>query len=321
MKEKKRAEYYVYRYIWLENREIVYVGKTDASLKQRIDAHEKEEKFQPYRGAWKIEYVELSNRVETDIVEKYLINLWKPVLNEKDCVPGLASICMQIPQWKPYSEYEAMKKKENQLLLAIAQKNAKEDTELLFQMVAQNKDRIFSCTLHRTGMLPFPDGLHKVVKTNVFLNGNAYTQQIVPEEKENILRFWNQILVLIWEPVTLLWKFSPKEEEEYRNLCNAALFGQILSDFAKDGFEIEDGLGRGVFEWDANKWNTSYLNQYYGNFFEEALAEASGFLSVKEEMFKFLPRIQEDIACEKIKILRRSGAIPYEDDEEIFKTA
>lgn len=102
-----KQEHYVYRYVLNDTQEIIYIGKTDASLKQRIDAHEGEPKFQPYLGRWRVEFIELANSVETDIVEKFLINSLKPPINEKDCVSGVTNMCINLPEWRPYSEYEA----------------------------------------------------------------------------------------------------------------------------------------------------------------------------------------------------------------------
>ena len=107
MLTKNKQEHYVYRYVLNNTQEIIYVGKTDASLKQRIDAHEVEPKFQPYLGRWRVEFIELANSVETDIVEKFLINSLKPLINEKDCVSGITNMCINLPEWHPYSEYEA----------------------------------------------------------------------------------------------------------------------------------------------------------------------------------------------------------------------
>lgn len=140
----KKQEYYVYRYILNDTQEVIYIGKTDASLKQRIDAHLTEPKFQPYLGRWRVEFIELANSVETDIVEKYLINTLKPVINEKDCVAGVTNMAIELPEWHPYSEYEEISineratikieqaKKECKILLAIA--NADEDMIILSEI-------------------------------------------------------------------------------------------------------------------------------------------------------------------------------------------
>ena len=91
-------DYCVYRYTLRETGEVIYIGKTDASLKQRIDAHQKEDNFAPYIGLWDIDYLELQNNTETDIIEKYLINYYKPILNTKDNVTGFTnmSIILQL---------------------------------------------------------------------------------------------------------------------------------------------------------------------------------------------------------------------------------
>lgn len=100
------GEFAVYKYVY-EDR-VIYVGKTNASLKARIDAHSREESFKPYMAA-KIWYCELSNEVETDSVEKVLINLYKPEINIKDKVPLLTGeVALPDLKWIPYEEYKPL---------------------------------------------------------------------------------------------------------------------------------------------------------------------------------------------------------------------
>lgn len=70
--------HYVYKYVY--NGEIVYIGKNDTDLKTRIKQHEREEKFQPYLKS-DIYYIEVANKIMSDVVESELIRRYKPKLN------------------------------------------------------------------------------------------------------------------------------------------------------------------------------------------------------------------------------------------------
>lgn len=69
----------VYKYVY--NNEVVYVGKSDHSLKNRLNSHKKEDKFKPYLSKSDIYYAWVKNPAMTIILETYLINKYKPKLN------------------------------------------------------------------------------------------------------------------------------------------------------------------------------------------------------------------------------------------------
>lgn len=63
---------------------IIYIGKSDCDFRERIRAHRKDKKFQPYLDDdLKIFYFSLPNPAFTTIYETYLINKYQPLLNEK----------------------------------------------------------------------------------------------------------------------------------------------------------------------------------------------------------------------------------------------
>lgn len=76
-------KYYVYRFL-NSLREVVYVGKTRQPLEKRIESHFGSgghlQKSQ-IATVTKVEFLELSSRIEMDIVELYYINMWKPIFN------------------------------------------------------------------------------------------------------------------------------------------------------------------------------------------------------------------------------------------------
>lgn len=174
-------EYCVYRYTLIASNEVIYIGKTDASLKARIDAHEREEKFQPYRGAWVIDFVRLANRVETDVVERYLINYYKPVINEKDVEAGVPTVSITIPAWEKYEDYKE-KRKLKSAVMSNKRKEAANDLSLLYAAMGHNSGEFFSNSLHPTGRLPLVNGHMQVTEKEVRVVDGYFAQTVVDTE-------------------------------------------------------------------------------------------------------------------------------------------
>lgn len=104
----------VYKYVYED--EIIYIGKTDSSLRNRVNCHSQEEKFQKYLPKSQVFYMTTSNPLETEIYEKILINKYQPILNVKDKIgQKIARVSIQ-EKWEFYKYNEALKvscKKEN----------------------------------------------------------------------------------------------------------------------------------------------------------------------------------------------------------------
>lgn len=92
----------VYKYVYDD--QIIYIGKTNVSLKQRIYGHSKEDKFQEYLNKAKVYYAVLKNSTETAFVELYLINKYKPILNTNAKCDGDSNIFMEEPIWESWEE-------------------------------------------------------------------------------------------------------------------------------------------------------------------------------------------------------------------------
>lgn len=99
MSKEMNIRYAIYKYVY--NGKVVYIGKTNSSLNNRIKAHLNERKFQDYLSS-AIYYFECNNRIETSIYEKYLINKYKPILNEADKIIDRVLIDIKEPEWKEY---------------------------------------------------------------------------------------------------------------------------------------------------------------------------------------------------------------------------
>lgn len=96
------SEFYIYKYVIKDN--IIYIGKTNTSLYNRIKSHSKEEKFKEYKDA-NVYCFQCKNRIETDIYEKYLINKYKPILNVMDKISDTINIDIKEKDWMSYEEY------------------------------------------------------------------------------------------------------------------------------------------------------------------------------------------------------------------------
>ncbi len=99
----------LYKYVC--DGEIIYIGKSNANIYNRIKDHTRETKFKPYlQKGVEIYTCLLPNSAETDILEKALINQYKPVLNGTDNQPGFSShIEVNEPAWTLFNEHDYMK--------------------------------------------------------------------------------------------------------------------------------------------------------------------------------------------------------------------
>ena len=91
------SEYMVYKYV--HDDEIIYVGKTNSNIISRIDYHSAEGKFQPYLENCQIFYGECKNPAHTAILETYLINKYKPILNKSMKYDDNLGIKIEEPTW------------------------------------------------------------------------------------------------------------------------------------------------------------------------------------------------------------------------------
>ena len=95
---KKVRECGVYKFVFTVTQQVVYIGKTEDSFKNRIDAHYRgkgvDAKFLPYvQGGCEVYICKLANNAEKGLVsnlETALINLYKPVLNDVNNQSGLS---------------------------------------------------------------------------------------------------------------------------------------------------------------------------------------------------------------------------------------
>lgn len=294
-------DYCVYRYTLVETGEVVYIGKTDASLKARIDAHEREEKFQPYRGAWAIDFVRLANRVETDVVERYLINFYKPVINEKDVQEGVPTVTISIPAWERYEDYREPKQL-RAALIANARKQAAVDLDLLYAAMGNQNGVFLSEKLHPTGRLPMVRGSLQVTGKNVQFCDGYYVQTVV-------------------DPEALDASFHRLEDGIYRSVYkeeygNAPLeeiwdFVDRLKAFKRDGY-YESELSE-LLEME-NVPEIAVSSRYFDRFFSSVHKGACGiFAEIDPDGYDQIDAVEERIAADECALIKKDRGLFIEN--------
>ncbi len=103
-----KKEHGLYKFVDKDTGDILYIGKTNSSFNSRIITHlsgvGSEAKFKEHiKKGCNIYVCELPNSTETDIMERALINQYKPMVNRLDNRPGFSSlISIKEPEWKEW---------------------------------------------------------------------------------------------------------------------------------------------------------------------------------------------------------------------------
>lgn len=308
-------DYCVYRYTLRETGEVIYIGKTDASLKQRIDAHQKEDNFAPYIGLWDIDYLELQNSTETDIIEKYLINYYKPILNTKDNVTGLSNMSITLPEWKPYSVYEEDKRHTTEILIKQALQKAKLDDEFICNVLGSN-GKPFTLDFYHNGQIAGmsfskPEVLQSEVVEKDLLHKDIvrhiYTYD--PQNIEYLEHHFEEIEEKCFHPVALLWDFQEKQRQQLDILTEVS---QILDDllcFASEGFQIED-YEKDEYILECNPDCIPYIEDLFHDLCGK---DGNYYITVDETKFIEISDIKTKIAKERLKIYFAAGIRDFDN--------
>lgn len=95
--------HYIYKYVL--NNEIIYVGKNNTNLIERINQHAAEERFAQYNGDIEIYYIEVTSGFTSEALETLLIQKYQPVMNTEKKGEKLMIEFVE-PEWKNYEEYK-----------------------------------------------------------------------------------------------------------------------------------------------------------------------------------------------------------------------
>lgn len=242
---EKKSEFYVYRYTDRATKAVVYIGKTNCSLKARVDAHKREAAFRPYQCD--IDCVRLSNSVETDSVEKFLINYYKPCINLKDKVPMLTKdVSLKGLVWIPYEEYLASLKN-NKARASVLKKEALKMSNILDIIICMCADTVVHGPKDNEVPLPelvshFPtlDGYYQFARKEVTKNGEDYVHTILPGAPSYLEEHYFEVLSSIWRPVVQLWDLSDSELPDFAACEYAYEAIDLLKSFAREGYQSED---------------------------------------------------------------------------------
>lgn len=304
----RKREHIVYRYRLKETGEIIYVGKTNSSLKSRIDAHAKEEKFSPYKGKWEIDFIILANFVETDVVEKFLINKWKPVLNDKDCVSYKTnSLSIILPNWQPYSSYHPSK----HIKYAALYKEAKAKEHLAAALWTKDKAKVM---ILPSSSFKIPYGCCniqcQVIKPEISASIYGFEVEASVDwicHREDAKKYPNRFKTAIWEEIAQNFPFSNEDSEVLVRLEKAQILVSELEIYCEDGFDQGHGFDKGVFE--TSNWEDTFLEFGFQDLITELIADNEK-LNYLMEIPPFeknkLGIILENIAKTKLEIYKRN---------------
>ncbi len=204
---------------------MVYIGKTDHSLRARILAHKKEGAFKKYDCF--IDFVRLSNSVETDSVEKLLINYYKPAINIKDKTNGFTKeLTLPLLNWVPYACYKGSKESSEEAYKR-ALRSAQLDTELIYMALDCVKDKNmvrYTKFPHISGLLKYKDRQLIVLNPEIIKQDDGFMETFKPKACEFIDQHFNELLFESWKEVVRL---SSKNLEEKliiaRTIANLSL--------------------------------------------------------------------------------------------------
>ena len=102
-------------------------GKNDTNLESRIYQHKTEDKFKPYLQSREIYYIELANRIMSEVVESELIRRYKPKLNVAK-MSNWDGLEFKEPSWKLFNHKDKCTKKK------IIQQSRKNTISVIKQM-------------------------------------------------------------------------------------------------------------------------------------------------------------------------------------------
>lgn len=306
-------EFYVYRYTDKLTSQVVYIGKTNCSLKARVNAHKREEEFSPYDCD--IDYVKLSNEVETDSVEKFLINKYKPCINLKDKVPFLTvEIDIGGLNWEPYEKYLKGLKTNLQTKKALKVHATKQS--YVFDKVYE----AFELGASKV-RLPFVDvtlptsgaGFNWCERDVSYIEGE-YEFTVKKEAKSEFESRMYEILASIWMPIASSWDFSTQNSPKLAEIECAFEVLECLNKFAKLGFATADSCD--MFECVLPARLASGV-RYFEKHTEPAKVYGERiYLEWASDNHEHIGEAREEIYKDFVLLMRTEGVWGFEDNYE-----
>lgn len=309
MRERnENREHGVYRYLTKDN-QYLYVGKTDRSIRSRIVAHKIEPKFQNL-PEYKVEYVILSNAVESDCIEKFLINKYKPILNDKDKVSGLtADINIENLKWRPYETYEFKKNESFSRNVTMA----KQQYQYLQAIMNCNEDGYFHFTQMSNLLLPIKDEYLVLSDKNSCFDGKGYVFKINEDELAQVKENYYRIVADIFTPVLNRMEMNEDDELSYSIISSAIEFGESVDRFANNGFVDERSYEQYIMSFDNTE--QEILDCYREIFAEQPwISKNVNFAEIPSDLyFRYINFCKENAAKMMLPLLEKLGLIPKKE--------
>ena len=181
----------IYKYVY--DGEIIYIGKSDNSILNRVKGHAKEAKFKPYLDKAIIYYTVYENAAQTDFYESYFINKYKPKLNVAKMFDGNIGVDISEPEWHLLSELKETEKKEKTKKTAVFK--TQRAYERRIEMIKEKKRHIENLKWLES-FLPRFYGLYDIEFSVDYTEENEKTYERIAEALDfNTDRGWNGFLV------------------------------------------------------------------------------------------------------------------------------
>lgn len=238
-KNPPAGEFFVYRYRDKASGGVVYIGKTNCSLKARVDAHRREDAFAPYRCD--VDCTRLSNRVETDCVEKFLINYYKPCINLKDKVPALSEgVEISGLKWVSYESYlEGLRA--GKARASVLRKEAEQREHALDLLLGVGGRRNQVTLPFFLSQLPTSEGYFQFAQKEAALTQEGYELTLLPGAARFLSEHYYEVLACIWKPVLQASDVYGDALAELASIEYAYDAVEALRNFAYNGYQQEGG--------------------------------------------------------------------------------
>lgn len=314
MRERnENREHGVYRYLTKDN-QYLYVGKTDRSIRSRIVAHKIEPKFQNL-PEYKVEYVILSNAVESDCIEKFLINKYKPILNDKDKVDGLtAEINIENLKWRPYETYEFKKHESFSRNVTMA----KQQYQYLQAIMNCDEDGYFHFTQMSNLLLPIKDEYFILSDKNSYFDGKGYVFRINEDELLLVKENYYRIIADIFTPILNRVEMDEDDELVYSIASSAMEFGEVIDHFADNGFIDDRSYEQYIMSFDNTEQE---ILECYGDIFAEQpwISKNMNFVEIPSDLyFQYIDICKEKAAKMVLPLLEKLELVPNKNFEYEF---
>ena len=300
--------HYVYKYISNDTGDVIFIGKTNASLKARIKAHAKEPRFFSYLDTVTIFYTEFSTLTETDSVELFLINELKPILNSP-CADGnnLYHLSDKEIDWQPYSDYLLTFKFSKQKEASLKKEAFINEAFLNAAIEAyQNQKKSFQTPfLHPTGIIPNLNGNVRITKPSVKEINGFYEQDLYDGTS---LDTWEwRARYSIWLPVAQVHEFSEEEEHSFDVISRLFDFTDRLLRFHNAEFvdnthkKYQMVIGKGA-ELIISVWKDLFSEI-------EWITNGECLVTIDPSKYEKIPLILESIAKDAMNFFKETGVL------------